>query len=280
MTLGCTVPWAKNYDPGADTDDGSCIYLQKIGGVCYEFSDVPADNLLDRSFTLSYALTRGWSFYHHYKPDFYFHTRNRFMALKDGKGYYINEGPRGKYFDSIVNPFFIDIVFAGMSALKLPGQARYTQILEPYPALTLDSVNWVSEVRDTGNDPAIDNSPALYNETITAITIWNNYQTSGRIILDQGKLSLQQSNNRNTEQKWTFNDFRDIVKEQGINFLLDIFSDYAIDTANTNPGNFTPWFKKSLIEGKYFIIRFEFDNNNDKQITLHDLDADISKSYR
>jgi len=280
MTPGCTVPWAKNYNPGADTDDGSCIYLQKIGGICYEFSDVPQSSLLNTGFTLSYALGRGWSFYHDYNPDFYFHTRNRFMCLKDGRGYYINEGPRGKYFGSTVNPFFIDVVFAGMSALKLPGQARYTQVLEPYPALTLDSVNWVSEVRGAGNDPAIDNAPALYNETITAVTIWNNYQTSGRILLDRNKISLEDSNNRNTELKWTFNGFRDVVKDQGVSFLLDIFADYAIDTSNTTPLASIPWFKKRLIEGKYFIIRFEFDNNNDKQITLHDLDADISKSYR
>ncbi len=278
MNLGCTVPWAKNYDPGADTDDGSCIYLQKIGGVCYEFSDVPASDLLDRGFTLSYALGRGWSFYHDYNPDFYFHTRNRFMNLKEGKGYYMNEGLHGRYHSNVIKPFFIDVVFAGSTALKMPGQARYTQVLEPYPAMTLDSVNWVSEVRLQGNDPATDNSPTLYNETITAVTIWNNYQTSGRIVLDQNKISLQQSNNRNTELKWTFNKFRDIVLNQGVAFLLDIFADYATDTANTTATY--SWFNKRLIEGKYFIVRFEFDNNNDKQIILHDMDVDVSRSYR
>jgi len=278
MTLGCTVPWAKNYNPGADTDDGSCIYLQKVGGVCYEFSDIPVADLLDRSFTLSYALTRGWSFYHDYNPDFYFHTRNRFMCLKDGKGFYINEGIRGKYLDSTVNPFFIDVIFAGLAALKLPGQQRYTTVQEPFPAMTMDAVNWVSEVRDNGNNPDIDDKPALYNETITAVTIWNNYMTSGRILLDPTKISLERTNNRNSELKWTMSGFRDVVKTQGVNFLLDIFADYAIDTSNTLA--LQPWFSRKLIEGKYFIVRFEFDNNNNKQITLHDLDVDVSKSYR
>lgn len=278
MTLGCTVPWAKNYNPGADTDDGSCIYLQKVGGVCYEFSDVPVQNLLDRSFTLSYALTRGWSFYHDYNPDFYFHTRNRLMNLKDGKGYYMNEGIRGKYHDNIVNPFFIDVIFAGLPALKMAGQQRYTTIQEPLPAMVLDAVNWVSEVRATGNNPDIDDQPALYEETITAITVWNNYMTSGRILLDSPKVSLEMVNNRNSELKWTMSKFRDIIKTRGVNFLLDIFADYAIDGNNTLAVQ--PWFKQKLIEGKYFIVRFEFDNNNNKQITLHDLDVDVSKSYR
>jgi hypothetical protein len=278
MTPGCTVPWAKNYNPGADIDDGSCIYLQKVGGVCYEFSDIPVADLLSRSFTLSYALTRGWSFYHDYNPDFYFHTRSRFMCLKDGKGYYINEGVRGKYFGSTINPFFIDVIFAGSSALKLPGQQRYTTIQEPFPAMTLDALNWVSEVRASGNNPDIDDQPALYNETITAITIWNNYMTSGKVLLDPTKISLERTNNRNSELKWTMNGFRDIVKTQGVSFLLDIFADYAIDGNNTLA--LQPWFRRKLIEGKYFIIRFEFDNNNNKQITLHDLDVDVSKSYR
>lgn len=278
MILGCTTPWAKNYNPAATQDDGSCIYLEKVAGVCYEFTDIPEEDTLDQSFTVSYAMTRGWSFYHDYNPDFYFHTRNKFMNLKDGIGYYMNAGPRGVYHGSTVNPFFIDVVFAGMGALKLPNQARYTSVNEPFPAMTIDSVNWVSEVRAAGNDPEDDNSPALYGETITAVTIWNAYQTSGKILLDQGKISLQPSNNRNSEQKWAFNDFKDIVKNQGVSFLLDIFHDYAVDYTNTNL-NF-PWFQKRLIEGKYFIVRFEFDNNNDKQITLHDLDVDVVKSYR
>lgn len=278
MILGCTVPWAKNYDPAATQDDGSCIYLEKVGAICYEFTDVPVEDTVDQSFTLSYAMTRGWSFYHDYNPDFYFHTRNRFMNLKDGLGYYSNEGPRGVYYGATVNPFFIDVVFSGQAALKLPNQARYTSVLEPYPSMVLDSINWVSEVRASGNDPEDDNAPALYNETITAVTIWNNFQTSGRVVLDQNKLSLQKSNNFNSEQKWAFNDFRDIVKNQGVSFLLDIFHDYTVDSTNTEL-NYS-WFKKRLIEGKYFIVRFEFDNNNDKQITLHDLDVDVTKSYR
>lgn len=278
--LGCTIPWAENYNPSATEDDGSCIYLESIDGVCYEFTDVPRDQQLDQSFTLSYALERkAWSFYHDYWPDMYLHTRSKFMNLKTNQAYYHNEGLRGVYHNQgITQPFFIDLLFATNSALKLPSQARYTQVFEPYPKMVLDNINWVSEVRNTGNDPEMDDQPALYNETITAITIWNNYQCTGRIPLDGSVLSLTEANNRNSEQKWNFNSFRDILTDQGTQFLKDIFHDYGVDQAMVDINK--PWFNKRLMEGTYFIVRFEFDNNNDKQITLHDLDVDVSKSYR
>jgi hypothetical protein len=41
-----------------------------------------------------------------------------------------------------------------------------------------------------------------------------------------------------------------------------------------------PWFEKDLLEGKYFIIRFEFDNAVNKQFIFHGAEIDASKSYR
>lgn len=278
--LGCTVPWAENYNPSATQDDGSCIYVQPIGADCYEFSDIPEAEIVDQSFTLSYSLERkGWSFYHDYWPDFYMHTRTALLNLKNSVGYYNNKGPRGIYHGNITPmPFFIDVLFATNSAVKEAPYARYQRVPEPYPTFILDNINWVSEVKATGNDMTDDDQPALFNETLTAITVWNNYQTSGRITLDPQKLSLQFGNNRNSEEKWNFNKFRDILNTVGETFIGNIFSDYLIDTSKLNPN--LSWYNKRLIQGKYFIIRFEFDNNNNKQITLYDLDTDVTKSWR
>ena len=34
----CTNPSAKNYNPTATFDDGSCIYLVRLSDICYAFS--------------------------------------------------------------------------------------------------------------------------------------------------------------------------------------------------------------------------------------------------
>lgn len=284
MAAGCTSPTAKNYDPSATSDDGSCVWLNEVGSTCYEFEQVPANEIADTSFTVSLALNpdtmqpEGWTFFHDYFPDAYVHTRTKLINLKNSVPFYQSAGPKGVYHDSTVHPFFIDVLMAGLPALNEAPYARYQQAYRPYPTLILNSVNWVSEVRNTGNDPAIDNQRALYLETITAITIWNQYETTGRIPLDAGVLGFNPENNRNSQETWNFNGFRNILDNLTDQFIDDIFHDYQVlsGAVNTN----LEWWNQRLIEGKYFIIRFEFDNNNNKQITLSDVDAEISKSFR
>lgn len=260
MPLGCTNPAAKNYDPSADQDDGTCVYLVEMNGQCLEFEDAQ-EIIVDRSFTLSFDfIDKKWSFFHDYFPDYYIHTRKSLYTTKNSKIYEHNKGPRGLYYDqNQESPFIIDVLFAN----------KETTIL--------NSVNWISEVRAAGNREADDNAPALYNETITAITIWNNYQCSGRIMLDKNNPPLLSRNNRNAEQNWHFNDFVNIAKEN-TQFLLDIFNNYRVIESEVNRN--AAWFKKQPIEGKYFIVRFEFTNTDDKQITLHDVDIDADVSYR
>jgi len=258
--LGCTNPAAENYDPAADEDDGSCVYLTSINGQCLQFEDAGLE-IIDNSFTLSFdTIDKKWSFYHDYFPDFYIHTRKALYNISQNKWFEQNAGPRGLYHDRYsTKPFFIDILFVN----------KETTIL--------NSVNWISEVRNTGNREADDNAPALYNETITAITIWNNYQTSGKIILDKNNPPLLERNNRNSEQNWNFNEFRNRAKNDA-QFLDTLFNNFAI--RNTGIYQSRAWFKKELMEGKYFIVRFEFINTDDKQITLHDVDIDADVSYR
>lgn len=283
---GCTSPTAKNYDPSATEDDGSCVWLSNIEGTCYEFIEVPEDQVVDHSFTLSMALNPdtlqpvGWVFFHDYFPDAYVHTRDKLLNLKNNIPFFQSAGPKGIYhFNTDPKPFFVDILFAGTPALNEPPSARYQKSYKPYPSMVLNSVNWITEVRNTANDPIDDNQRALYLETITSVTIWNQYQTTGKINLTGGLATLQADmNNRNAEETWQFNEFRDVLDNLTDQFILDIFSDYRMDSTKLNTN--LPWWQQRLIEGKYFIVRFEFDNNNNKQITLHDMDTDISKSYR
>lgn len=283
--LGCTSPTAKNYDPSATEDDGSCIWLDNIAGTCFEFTEVPAEETKDNSFTVSMAIDQeslkpqGWVYFHDYFPDAYVHTRNKLLNLKNNISFFHSAGPKGIYhYNTNPQPYFIDVLFSGQTALNLPASERYRQAMKPFPSLILNSVNWITEVRATANNAVDDNSRALFLETLTSITIWNQYQTSGKITLVQGMEGLTIDTTRNAEETWQFNTFRNILDNLTDQFILDLFQDFRlIDTAlNYN----LPWWEQRLIEGKYFIIRFEFDNNNNKQIILEDVDADISKSAR
>lgn len=253
MALGCTNPAAANYDPAATGDDGSCVYVNKIGSTCYAFSEVPAASLSNKSFTLSWAVEgENWVFFHDYLPDFYFSTREQLYSLKTAKIWKHNLGPHGKYYDTAPSSFFIDIVFNNEDEI------------------TLNSVNWLTEVFSTAG---------VVEEltTISHITIWNSYQCSGRIPVTQHS-ALSLTGTRKTVSEFSFNEFRDILKARGGTFLADIFGNYAVDT--TKIDNNQAWYDKRLMEDKYFIVRLEFDNTGDKSLSLHASDIDANQSIR
>jgi len=155
---GCTNPAASNYNPSANIDNGSCVYKNKIGSICYLFEDVALSQIVDKSYTLSWSIEgENWVFYHDYIPDFYFDTREKLFTLQNGGIWKHNKGPVGSYYDGIKS-FFVDVVFNGADEM------------------TLNSINWVTQVLDQiGNTEE--------STTFTHITIWNSYQCSGRIAM-------------------------------------------------------------------------------------------------
>lgn len=254
MAAGCTNPAAANYSPSASPDDGSCIYLEKVGDTCYYFQDAPLESVEDKSFTLSYSIDQdNWVFFHSYVPDFYFSTRQKLHTLHTNSIYTHNTGAVGKYYGSPAS-FFIDVVFAtGDEAI-------------------LNSLSWVTEV--------INRSTQINEEfsTLTHISIWNSWQHTGRIPLTSVFATLDTTNTRKLQSKWNFDDFRDIVKTRGNAFLGDIFQNFAVD--NTQLDANLPWYEKKLLEDNHFIVRLEFDNAADKDVILHSAEADIDKSAR
>lgn len=250
----CTNPVAVNYNPNATSDDGSCLYLDKIGGVCYAFEDLAPGSVQDQSFTLSWSLEMdNWVFFHDYIPDFYMQTRDKLFAVSKGNIFRFNEGAPGVFMDGQTKPFFIDVVFNDQEER------------------TLDTVRWISSVLNP------DSSTAPF-DTLTHITIWNSQQCTGRVPLAQVFTDLQYSATRKTEGWWSFNNFRDQVIQQGSSFLQDIFNNFAVD--GTKLSSTLPWFEQLLLEDNYFIVRFEFDNSTGKKIYLEQTEVDSDKSYR
>lgn len=258
MMLGCTHPDAKNYNPAATVDDGSCVLLFKHKGECLSFSSYADSLLTDKSFTMSYSVEgNSWVFFHDYIPDFYYHTREQLWSIKDQGLFKHNAGPYGQYYDFKKKSFFIDMVFQNGADL------------------ILQTVNWITEVINE----SVDNSRSeLEFNTLTHISIWNSQQHTGRVPLENIFKNLQYKTSRRTQGQWSFNDFRNILKERGPEFLKDIFNDYALDESKVDPNK--SWYNQELMEDKYFVVRLEFDNIINKQLILHDVSVEAIKSDR
>jgi hypothetical protein len=135
--------------------------------------------------------------------------------------------------------------------------------------MILNSVQWMTEV--------LDNQKELEYSTLTHITIWNNQQCTGRIPLTDIYKDLAYQRTKSVGE-WSFNDFRDMVKTYGVEFLRDLFNNYNVieDEINLNK----PWYEQGVMEGKFFTIRFEFDNTTGKQLILHEAKISANKSTR
>lgn len=267
-TQGCTQLTAVNFDPTSTIWDYSCNYIYKIWDTvsqsykCIWFRDIENTNMKSQSFTLSYSIeAQNWVFYHDYLPDFYFHTRENLFNLKAQDNYRHHNGTFGTYHKSLEGPqevksFFIDVVFRTDSDLLL------------------ETVNWMSTVSDSAEDLSTRDSEW---STLTHITIWNSQQHTGRISLSDIFKDLQYNTSRKTKGSWSMNDFRNILSSRGNQFILDLFEDYKLDTSFVSS---KAWHQKELIEDKYIIVRFEFDNSVQKQLILHDTTIQAQKTNR
>lgn len=208
-----------------------------------------------KRFTLSYSVKgQGWAFFHDYLPDMYLHTREQLYSLSGNSVFKHHAGAPGLYYQAGTDPrkpFFVDVVFRADADLLL------------------ETINWTSELLSGSTDQTF--------TTLTHISVWNSRQHSGRVPTAK-LLSDKTFTIRRTRGEWVFNDFRNILKASGPQFLLDIFQDYALDPAAADASQ--AWYRKELLTDQWFCVRFEFDNSSGNSLLLHDTALQATKTDR
>lgn len=218
-------------------------------------------NNLDKSHTLSFASeinrtksdSGGWASFHDYIPDHLFNTRKNVFSFNNGLLYrHNNPLLKGTYYNNIKYPSFVDTVFNNPKNLNLNAIQWYTQYIN----------------QDKTTD---------FYKTITDVSVWNQYQHSGKVTLTNDQLTIANNyNSRNVESDWYFNSFRDQVNNKSLPFLNDIFNNFTPVNLSTNK----VWYEQMLLNNKWFIVRLEFNNETNATIQLYNVEVNPSISYR
>lgn len=207
------------------------------------------------SFTASFDLLKEeWACLHDYKPDFIFNTRKNLYSFKINELHQHGVGPTGSYY-GVVYPSFVDIVIN-----EDPDQEKILIALE-----------WITRVIKN-------NTPSL-TDTITHITVWNDYFCTGKIPVNLQTLvaAYENKNTSSANRSWRFNELQDAVKDVQAPFIGGIFDDYRPISDNITSS--LAWFNRGQVTGKYFIIRLEYSNFEDKLVYLRTVLGDTKRLY-
>ena len=210
----------------------------------------------------------GWVSFHDYDADYLFSSRKNTFSFKNGKLYKHNyPSLRGTFYDGKFSSF-IDVTMNSQSVVSSNNGKRVFNDSSIY----LNSVEWNTDFSDIDN---------VYNaeKTISHLTVRNQYQHSSKIPLNYSELSItSETNSRNAEFKWHCNTFRDLVANKRLPFIQDIFNNF--DEVSSNIDINKPWFEQEQFNNKWFVIRLEYDNEDDYKMVLHSIDINKSDSYR
>jgi len=210
----------------------------------------------DVSFTMSFDLLKEeWASFHDYIPDLYVTTRKNLYSIKNNSFYTHNKGVTGNFYGTIY-PSFVDIIFND----------------EPLQEKILSSIEWVTKV--------FKNNVNVPDETLTHITIWNDYFCTGKIAINPltNISEYEAKNARQSDRSWRYDDIKGAVIDPTLPFIDGIFNDYRPIPSNIDVN--LPWFEQEEIRGKYFIIRLEYSNFEDKSVSLRGFIANSKRSAR
>lgn len=226
------------------------------------------EEVRDLSWTLSfYPDFDYWLSYHDFQPFGIFATRNNVLSFNDKEIYVHNQENfvkyyKGEIFKSLINP-----------VLKSPYNTR-----NKYVSAVFTNVLFRCDIV---KDKKVDR-----NKTLTRISFHNSYQSSNKITLipfDDRKTYLEQYDQYNirlSHNYWQFNKFRDLkldkrelTWEEWDSLKTIVFNENnsEIETLNTNIDNNQPIQRKRKFIDEYMIVLLEFDNEEQDQFLLHDI---------
>lgn len=208
-----------------------------------------------KRFTTSFSLIKEeWSSFHQYKPDLFFNTRKNLYSFKDNTFHQHGLGDYGKFY-GVIYPSFVDLIYN-----EQPSREKIISALE-----------WISTVKDAQGDTLV--------ETVDYVTVWSESHCTGKIPVNK-RDNIANYENKNANQVdgvWRYNSINDCVKTPGKPFVYDINADYS--TIASNLDNTLAWFEQAPVRGKYFIIRLEFSNLDNKSLSLRSMSPEIHLSY-
>lgn len=246
------------YDAETNTFDGLTFQEQVDNG-----------NLKDISWTLTYKPETGsWESYMSYTPNYYINHSNYFQS-----GVNSNDDTFGLWSHLLTNRSYR--VFYGQ---KFPYVFEYP-VKNEYLSKQLESFNWNAQLRRHHNEydfAVIEENP------FTAVTIYNNYENSGKLIPIKNNGTLAQlskypiTNSDNTQDvlvsydnyRYNLNYFYNRVRSNKNNQPIWLWDENQIDK-EINPKAVSFFGKKTLerLKGNFFMVRLERDGN-----TNYDLD--------
>jgi hypothetical protein len=198
-------------------------------------------------FTATFDLVKEeWASCHDYIPDFLVNTRTTLYSFKGTSLYEHGKGPVGNYY-GVVYPSFVDLIINE----------------EPTKEKILFSLQWLSKIVKEG--------AVKRDETITHITVWNDTFCTGKIAVVP-QTNIADYEGKNVSQKnagWNFNDLSDRVVDHTQPIVADITADFRPIESNINLDS--AWFDRPEMRGKYFIVRLEYSNFEDKSVSLKEL---------
>lgn len=207
------------------------------------------------SFTVSFSLEKyEWSSAHDYIPDFMLNTRAKLYMFKDNKLYTSGIGNRGNFFGQVY-PFYVDFIINE----------------NPTEEKVMEYIKFLCKVKDTSGN-------VLQRKTVTQITMWNDQFCTGvmDVLTNETESLFIDSNIKVYDQAWYFNEVNDQVDDPDQPFIDTLLNDSRPIQSNLK----TPlWYDTEVIRGKYFIIRLEYSNIENKEVHLRELIPSYQKSY-
>lgn len=212
-----------------------------------------------KGWTHSYSLINGyegWLAEHDYLPSTYMWTRENIWAVDNnvvvnelvpmhGVLYLMNiRTKKGTYFQNNKFATFVEVV------------------INPRPGISKKFIDvvWRSVVKHHTNTNIYE------DKTFTTILVWNNNKSTGLRPITENRILPINANSALRSTAWSFNDMRNRANS------LPIITNSRGDVISYPE---QAWTKMGPIEGSHIVVRFYYDNIDEHDITLLDVNANI-----